>query len=83
MHKVMLYALSTCVWCKRTRQFLDECGVEYQFVYVDDLDLDERVKLMEEVRRWNPRGSFPTIVVDDTVAVVGFNQAELREALGL
>ncbi|MHB1295933.1 MAG: glutaredoxin family protein [Anaerolineae bacterium] len=83
MHKVMLYGLSTCVWCKRTREFLDESGVLYDYVYVDDLEGDERAKLMEEVRRWNPRGSFPTVVVDDAVAVVGYKQAELKEALGL
>ena len=34
-HKVTLYALSTCGWCKKTKKFLDELGVEYEYVYVD------------------------------------------------
>ena len=32
--KIMLYALSTCVWCKKTRELLDDLGVEYYFIYV-------------------------------------------------
>ena len=34
----MLYALSTCVWCRRTKQLLDQLGVEYDYVDVDLLE---------------------------------------------
>jgi len=27
-HRVFLYTLSTCGWCKRTKEFLRENGVE-------------------------------------------------------
>ena len=30
--KVFLYALSTCGWCKKTKAFLNEQGVEYSYV---------------------------------------------------
>jgi glutaredoxin len=63
--KVTLYALSTCGWCKKTRNFLDENHVEYDCVYVDLLQGEEKQAIMEEVRKWNPRSSFPTIVIDD------------------
>jgi glutaredoxin-like protein NrdH len=29
-HKVVLYALSTCVWCKMTKQFLKDNNVEFE-----------------------------------------------------
>jgi len=38
---------------------------------------------MAELERWNPRRSFPTVVVDDTEVVVGFKEGRLREVLGL
>jgi hypothetical protein len=38
---------------------------------------------MRIVRKWNPKGSFPTIVIDDAEAIVGFKEDQLREALGL
>ena len=83
MHKVTLYALSTCVWCKRTKQFLDQNGIAYDYVYVDTLVGEEKERVMGEVVRWNPRQSFPTLVIDDASAVVGFQESRLREVLGL
>jgi glutaredoxin-like protein NrdH len=83
MHKVMLYALSTCGWCKRTKQFLDTHGVAYDYLYVDLLGGDEKRDAMTEVRRWNQRESFPTIVIDGANAIVGFDEDRLREVLEL
>ena len=39
-HTVTIYALSTCVWCKMTKQFLSDNGVEYQFIDVETLIQD-------------------------------------------
>jgi glutaredoxin-like protein NrdH len=81
MHKVMLYALSTCVWCKRTKRFLDEHSITYDCIDVDLLDGDEKSRVMTEVKRWNPRQSFPTLVIDDQTVLVGFQEGRLREVL--
>jgi len=81
--KVKLYALSTCGWCKKARQFLDAHNINYEYVYVDLLAGEERDRIMAEVDRWNPRRSFPTVVVDDSTVVVGFNESRLREVLEL
>jgi glutaredoxin-related protein len=35
---IKLYALSTCIWCRKTKEFLDKSGVEYEYVYVDELE---------------------------------------------
>ena len=83
MKKVYMYALSTCGWCRKTKRFLDENEVEYDFVDVDLLSGEEKQEVMEEVKRWNPRRNFPTIVIDDEEVVVGFNESRLREVLDL
>ena len=80
---VKLYALSTCAWCRRAKSFLDENDVEYELTYVDLLEGDEKAEVLEEVRKWNPRRSFPTIVVDDATSVAGFKPDRLKEVLGL
>jgi glutaredoxin len=80
---VRLYALSTCAWCKRTKSFLDENDVEYDLVYVDLLKGEEKEQVLDEVRKWNPRATFPTVVVDGEKAVAGFKEDRLREVLGL
>lgn len=83
MKKVVFYGLSTCGWCKRTKQFLDKHNVEYDLHYVDLLSGQKRQQVLEEVKRWNPRTSFPTVVVDDETVVVGYREDELKEVLGL
>ena len=50
--QMMLYALSTCVWCKRTKQLLDKPGVACDYEYVDLLQGDGKTEAMDTVRRW-------------------------------
>ena len=80
--KVMLYALSTCVWCKKTRALLEDLGVEYDYVYVDLLSGDEEQSAMKEIVKYNPAGAMPTMVIDDKKCIIGFKEDEIREALG-
>ena len=85
MKKVKLYALSTCGWCRKTRRFLDANHVEYEYEYVDMLSGNEKVRTLAELEQWNPRRSFPTVVIhnDDAEVVIGFREDRLREVLGL
>jgi glutaredoxin-like protein NrdH len=78
---VMLYALSTCGWCRKTKTLLDDLGVEYDYQYVDQLQGDEREEAIREVTRWNPSCSFPTLVLDHKKPIIGYRENEIREAL--
>lgn len=80
--KAKIYTLSTCSHCKATKKFLDECKVEYQFTDVDLLEGEERAAILEDVKKFNPRCSFPTIIIGDKV-IVGYKEEEIKEALGL
>lgn len=77
-----LYALSTCSHCKSTKKLLSECDVEYDYVEVDDLEGEERKAILADIKEINPRCSFPTIKINDTV-IVGFKEKEIKEALGI
>jgi glutaredoxin-like protein NrdH len=79
---VKLYSLSTCSHCKSTKKFLSDCTVMYEFVDVDLLEGEERKAILEDVKKFNPKCSFPTIIIGDKV-IVGFKENEIREALGL
>lgn len=80
--KVTFYGLSTCVWCRKTRNLLDKLGVAYDYVYVDLLSPADQEKAMEVVRRWNPNESFPTIVFNDSSCVLGYDEPKIRKAVG-
>jgi glutaredoxin len=76
---VMLYALSTCGWCKRTKELLRELGIEFDYTYVDLLEGKEQDEAMNTVERFNPSGSFPTLVINEKKCIVGFKEQEIRE----
>lgn len=80
--RITFYGLSTCAWCRKTRLLLDRLGVAYDYVYVDLLDGAGQEQAMEQVRRWNPNESFPTVVFNDASCVLGFDEAKIRAAVG-
>ena len=82
MPPVKLYTLSTCSHCKNTKQFLNNMGVTYDYIDVDLLQGQERIDMIEEVKKYNPNCSFPTILIGGK-CIVGFKEKEIREALGL
>ena len=76
---ILLYALSTCVWCKMTKKLLNELGVAYDYIDVDRLDEDEKETVMEELDHWNPSHSFPTLVINDLRPILGYDERKIRE----
>jgi len=82
-HKVTVFALSTCVWCKMTKQYLNDNGVEYEYVDVDLLDDKEKSQVHATITSKGGALSYPTTIVDDKTVITGFRKDQLKEALGL
>jgi glutaredoxin-like protein NrdH len=78
---IMLYALSTCGWCKKTKELLNNLGVEYDYIFVDLLQDDESETVVKELEKWNPRRSFPTLVINNDKCIIGYNEDEIREVI--
>ena len=82
-HKVTLYALSTCAWCKMTKQFLNDNGVEYEFVEVDLLGDQDKSEAHRDITSRGGILNYPTIILDDKTVITGFRKDQLKEALGI
>jgi glutaredoxin-like protein NrdH len=80
-HKVVLYALSTCVWCKMTKQFLKDNGIEYDYIDVDLCQEEDKQKIRENIQSKGGPLSYPTTIVDDKVVITGFRKDLLKEVL--
>jgi glutaredoxin len=80
--KVVMYGLSTCVWCKKTKKLLTELGVDFDYVFVDKLEGEDEDQAVTVIKRFNPSVSFPTTIINEEKAIVGFREKEIREALG-
>lgn len=78
---VILYALSTCAWCKKTKRLLNDLGVEYYYIDTDLLEGEKQDKVIKEIKKWNPRCSFPTIVVNNDTCIVGYDESRIEEVL--
>lgn len=78
--RITLYALTTCSHCKKTKELLDGCGAEYDCVFVDKLQGEERKEMIEAIKKVNPKLSFPTLLLGEET-VVGFKEARIMEIL--
>jgi glutaredoxin-like protein NrdH len=82
-HKVVLYALSTCVWCKMTKQYLKDNEVEFEYIDVDLCEEEDKQEIRQNIQSKGGPLSYPTTIVDDNVLITGFRKDLLKEALGI
>ena len=80
-HRVLLYALSTCAWCKLAKKFLKERKVEYEYVDVDLVNEKEKEKIKMEILNMGGELSYPTIIIDGKILITGFRKDKLIEVL--
>lgn len=77
--KTLLYDLTTCRHCARLQEFLTLHGVEYNDVVVDRYIGKARSEIVEKLKSYNPRVSFPTAVFPDGTVIVGYRETLLLE----
>ena len=83
-HKVELYTLSTCIHCRKMKDFLRERDVEFSFVDVDMLSDAERQRVLAGMQKYDRNLAFPLLVIDDgKKTVLGFDPDAAVTALGL
>lgn len=80
-HKVLLYALSTCGWCKKGKQLLRTNEIEFEYVDVDLSSDEDYEKVRKDILRRGGRFSFPTVIIDDEILITGFKEDKIRESL--
>jgi glutaredoxin-like protein NrdH len=78
--KVMVFALSTCGWCKKTKALLSDLGVAYDYIDVDQLRGAEQETVVEQMGKYNPATNFPTMVINDKKTIIGFKEDDIRKA---
>lgn len=78
---ILVFALSTCGWCRMTKELLNNLGVEYSYVDVDLLDLDEQKDVRDFLNGYETDFSFPKIIIDDKIIISGFNEEKILDAV--
>ncbi len=80
--KPMVYALSTCPYCKRTKRFLDDHKIAYDHIDVDLLEDKRQDEVLEEVEKLTGKRSFPVVIIGKEI-IVGHDEEKLKKALKL
>jgi glutaredoxin len=79
---ILVYSLSNCAWCKRTKELLRAIGAEYYYIDTDRAQEKDRPKLIESMEKVNPSCIFPTIVIDGQACIIGNDEFKIRNTLG-
>ena len=79
--KLMLYALSTCQWCMKTKKLLEKLNVEFDYIDVDLVRGEGQRDILMEIKKHNPSASFPTLVINDNDTIIGFDEEKIKEKL--
>jgi glutaredoxin len=81
-NNVILYALSTCGWCHRTKEYLNKLGVAYDYVDADLVDDKTSQEIEAEVIKWSKKEVYPTLVIDKKVGFLATDLDRVKKELG-
>ncbi len=80
--KVTLYALTTCVYCQAIKKMFKDLQIEFEYIEADSLEGEERAKALADLKKVNPKCSFPTTVINDEI-VLGYQVQHIKELIGI
>jgi ferredoxin-thioredoxin reductase catalytic subunit/glutaredoxin len=61
---------------------LEDLKLEFTCIQADELEGEEREQALAELKKVNPKCSFPTTVIDDQI-VTGYKIQEIKETIGV
>ncbi|MDG6222446.1 MAG: glutaredoxin family protein [Candidatus Bathyarchaeota archaeon] len=82
-HHVLVYAISTCGWCRRAKNFLKKNDVEYEYVDIDVLNNEDKEKIKQDIITRGGSLVYPTLIIDNKILITGAPQDKLKEILEL
>ena len=77
MANVIVYSTPTCAYCNLAKQFLKENNIEFT-----EYDVSQDKEKAQEMFQKSGQGGVPVIDIDGKI-IIGFDEAAIREKLGL
>ena len=75
--KVIIYTTSTCPWCKKTKEFLQEKGIEYE-----EINVAGNQEAAHEMIQKSGQMGVPVLDINGEI-VVGYDIEKIKKALKL
>lgn len=80
MKKVVIYALTTCLWCKKTKKYFEDRKVPFEAVDYDAQPEEKQEEIMKEMKGAGCSGSFPFTKIGGA-CVQGYDPDEFDKLL--
>ena len=77
--KISMYTLSTCPWCRKTKQFFKDKKVPFDYVDYDLVGEEEKERILKDMSKYGST-AFPFVKIDDEV-IIGYNPEKYSELL--
>lgn len=72
--EIFLFTISTCMWCKRGKRWLNQQGFQYSYLDIDKIPVEEKNQLKTEIQEvFGVKPRFPFLVVNKTQCDSGYN----------
>ena len=79
--KILIFTLSTCMWCKKCKRFLGEKNMKYRYIDVDKIDPKDKAIILDYLRsNYQERISYPFLTCESG-HVVGYDPNKYMELL--
>lgn len=80
--ELVIFALSTCAFCKRAMNHLKNKEIPYKYIYLDEMEVSKKEEIKAELRRQFKKSLiFPFLVVDWQQALTGFVEVKWNEII--
>jgi glutaredoxin len=64
--ELFLFTISTCIWCKMGKRWLNDRGYAYSYLEIDKIPVDEKNEIKKELAKLaGDTPSFPFLFIDD------------------
>jgi arsenate reductase-like glutaredoxin family protein len=80
MAKVLIYTISTCTLCRKTKEFFREREIPFDSVDYDLASESEKNRIAAEIMKCAGEIGFPFVRIDDAV-VIGFNPERFEQLI--
>ncbi len=81
-HKdIQVFSLTTCMWCRKLKRFLNDKKLQYKYLDLDKVDRQDKAKILEYLeKKFNTRVNFPFITCENNF-LCGFNPVQIDNFL--
>jgi len=78
-HSIILYGADWCPDCRKSKAFLTNNKVNFQYIEIDKEENEWAIPIIEKIN--NGKRKIPTIIINDDIVLVEPENEELRQAL--